>query len=81
MIALVPTHVIKALGTIQISYLSNNSNPKIKHETLCTRYVNGDLKHVDIRNKVNSLQNSWVKRLCDGCFHGFMSRKSSLCIN
>ena len=78
LIAPVPTHVIKALETIQTSFLWNNSNPKIKHKTLCKRYENGGLKNVDIRNKVNSLQSSWVKRLYDDCFH---ERKSSLCIS
>ena len=31
-------------------------------------YENGDLKNVDIRNKINSLQSSCVKRLNDDCF-------------
>ena len=69
LIAPVPTHVIKALETIQTSFLWNNSNPKIKHKTLCKRYENGGLKNVDIRNKVNSLQSSWVKKLYNDCFH------------
>ena len=33
------------------------------------RFENGDLKNVDKRNKVNSLQSSWVKRLYDDWFH------------
>ena len=33
------------------------------------RFENGDLKNVDKRNKVNSLQSSWVKRLYDDRFH------------
>ena len=69
LIAPVPTHVIKALEAIQTSLLWNNSNPKTKHKTLCKRYENGGLKHVDIRNKVNSLQSSWIKRLYDNSFH------------
>ena len=68
LIAPVPTHVIKALETTQTSFLWNNSNPKMKHKTLCKRYENGDLKNVDIRNKVNSLQSSWVKRLYSDYF-------------
>ena len=32
-------------------------------------HENGCLKNVDIRNKVNSLQSSWVKRLYNDCFH------------
>ena len=59
----VPTHIIKDLERIQTSFLWNNSNSKIKHKTLCKRYENGGLKNVYIRNRVNSLQSSWVKRL------------------
>ena len=44
LIAPVPTHVIKALKTIQTSFPWNNSNPKIKHKTLCKSYENGGLK-------------------------------------
>ena len=69
LIAPVPTHVIKALETIQTSFLWNNSNPKIRDKTVCKRYENGGLKNVDIRNKVNSIQSSWVKRLYHDCFH------------
>ena len=69
LIAPAPNYEIKALETIQTSFLWNNSNPKIKHKTLCKRYENGGLKNVDIRNKVNSLQSSWVKRLYNDCFH------------
>ena len=69
LIAPVPIHVIKALETIQTSFLWNNSNPKIKHETLCKGYENGGLKNVDIGNKVNSLRSSCVRRLYDDCFH------------
>ena len=65
----VPAHVIKALETIQTSFLWNNSNTKTKYKTLCKRCENGSLKNLDIRNKVNSLQRSWVKRLYDDCFH------------
>ena len=66
LIAPVPTHVIKALETIQTSFLWNNSNPKIKHKTLCKRYENGGLKMLTYR--INSLQTSWVKRLNHDCF-------------
>ena len=69
LIAPVPIHIIKTLKTIQTSFLWNNSNPKIKHKTLCKRYENGGLKNVYIRNKVNSLQSSWVKILYNDCFH------------
>ena len=42
------------------------------------RYENGGLKNADIGNKVNSLQNSRVKRLT---IIAFMSEKSLLCIS
>ena len=58
----VPTHVIKALETIQKSFLWNNSNPKIKNKTFCKEYENRGLKVVDIRNKINNLQSSWVEK-------------------
>ena len=69
LISPVPAHVIKALETIQTSFLWNNSNTKTKYKTLFKRHENGSLKNLDIRNKVNSLQSSWVKRLYDDCFH------------
>ena len=69
LIASVPTHITKALEAIQTSFLWSNPNPKIKHKTLCKRYENGGLKNVDIRNNVNSLQSSWVKRLYNDFFH------------
>ena len=69
LIAPAPNYEIKALETIQTSFLWNNSSPKIKHKNVCKRYENGGLKNVDIRNKVNSLQSSWVKILYYDCFH------------
>ena len=69
LIAPVPTQVFKVLETIQTSFLWNNCNRKIKRKTPCKRHENGGLKNVDIRNKVNSLQSSCVKRLYDDCFH------------
>ena len=69
LIAPVPTHVIKALETIQTSFWWNKSDPKIKDKTLCKRYEIGGLKNVDIWSKVNSFQSSWVKRIYDDCFH------------
>ena len=78
LIAPVPIHVIKVLEIIQTSFFWNNSNPRIKQKTLCQRYENGGLKNVDIRNKVHSLQNSWVK---DYTMIAFMSGKSSYCVS
>ena len=58
LIAPVPTDVIKALETIQTTFLWNNSNSKIKYKTLCKRYENRGLKNIEIQNKVNSPQSS-----------------------
>ena len=69
LIATVPSHIIKALETMQTSFLRNNSNPKIKHKTICKNFREGGLKNVDIQNKVTSLQISWVKSLYGDCFH------------
>ena len=46
-------------------------NPKIKYDTLCKNYENGGLKNVDIMYKVESLQCSWIKRLCDDNSHNW----------
>ena len=31
--------------------------------TLCSGYEKGGFKNFDLRNKITSIQNSWVKRL------------------
>ena len=70
LIATVPSHIIKALEKIQTSFLRNNTNPKIKHKTICKNFTEGCLKNVDIRHKLVSLQISLVKRrLNNDCFH------------
>ena len=42
---------------------------KIKYSTLYNGYENRGLKHVDLRNKITSIQFSWVKRLFEDDFH------------
>ena len=51
--------------TGELNYIYKNELDK----TLCKGSENGGLKNVDVRNKVNNLQSSWVKRLYDDCFH------------
>ena len=41
---------------------------KTKHSTLCNGYKNGGLKNVDLRNKITSIQCSWVKMLFEDDF-------------
>ena len=36
---------------------------KLKHSTLYYGYENGAIKNVDLKNKITSIQCSWVKRL------------------
>ena len=45
--ALVPSHIIKALKIIQRSFLTNNSNLKTKHKTICKNYGQGGLQCCD----------------------------------
>ena len=69
MTATVPSHIIKALETIQTSFLWNNTSPVIEHKTICKSVREGGLKNVDIRHKLTNLLISWVKRLYDNYFH------------
>ena len=41
---------------------------KIKHSALCNGYKKGDMKNVDLRNKITSMQCSWVKRVFEDDF-------------
>ena len=65
----VPKSTILALNKIQKEFIWKNSNPKIKHSTLCSNYEKGGLKNVDITSKIISLQCSWIKRLFDKSAH------------
>ena len=51
------------------AFLRKNSPPKIKHETLYNDCKGGDLKNIDILNKVTTLQCSQIRRLYDNSFH------------
>ena len=65
----VPKSTILALNKTQKEFIWKNSNPKIKHSTLCSNYEKGGLKNVDITSKIISLQCSWIKRLFDKSDH------------
>ena len=54
---------------IQKNLIWQGKKAKIKHSTLCNGYENGGLKNVDLRNKITSIQCSWVKRLFEDDFH------------
>ena len=61
-------HIMNELEKIQKYFFSNNSFPKIKHESLCNDYKVGGLKNVDIPNKIIALQYSWIRRLYNNYF-------------
>ena len=42
---------------------------KLKHSTLYYGYENGAIKNVDLKNKITSMQCSWVKRLFKDDFY------------
>ena len=44
------------------NFICQGKKLKIKHTNLCNDYEMGGLKNVDLRNKITSMQCSWVKR-------------------
>ena len=69
LITVIPNHITGKVGKILKSFIWHDSSPRIKHQTLRIVFKAGDLKIADIRSKFVSLQCSWVKNLCDDCFH------------
>ena len=61
--------LIEEIRIIQKDFIWNNLTPKIKHETLCNTFEEGDLKNVEIDSKIASLQCSWAEQLYDDKFH------------
>ena len=61
-------HIISELISILKKFIWKNSNPKIKHETLCKEYKDVGLKNANIPNKILSFQCSWVRRLYKDSF-------------
>ena len=62
-------NTIDLMYKIQKNFIWQGKKAKIKHSTLCNGYENGGLKNVDLRNKITSIQCSWVKRLFEDDFH------------
>ena len=54
---------------IQKNFIWQGKKAKIKHSTLCNVYENRGFKNVELRNKITSIQCSWVKRLSEDDFH------------
>ena len=55
--------VIKEINDILYKFVWDNNPDKIKRKVLCTSYVEGGLKMINIFNFVKALKISWVKRL------------------
>ena len=51
------------------NFICQGKKLKIKHSSLCNDYEMGGLKNVDLRNKITSMQCSWVKRFFEDDFH------------
>ena len=62
-------NTIDLLHKIQKNFIWQEKKAKIKHSTLCNGYEMGGLKNADLRNKITSMQCSWVKRLFEDGFH------------
>ena len=54
---------------IQKNFIWQGKEANIKHSTLCNGYEICSLKNVDLRNKITSMQCSWVKGLFENDFH------------
>ena len=54
---------------IQKNFIWQGKKAKIKHSTLCNVYENRGFENVELRNKITSIQRSWVKRLSEDDFH------------
>ena len=62
-------NTIDLLHKIQKNFIWQGKKAKIKHSTLCNGYEKGGIKNVDLRNKITSMQCSWIKRLFEDNFH------------
>ena len=62
-------NTVDLLHKIQKNFNWQGEKAKIKHSTLCNGYEIVGIKNVDLRNKMTSMQCSWVKRLFDDDFH------------
>ena len=54
---------------IQKSFIWQRKKANIKHSTLCNGYEKGGTRNLDLRNKITSMQYSWVKRFFEDDFH------------
>ena len=52
-----------------LPFIWKGKRAKIKYSTLCNGYEKGGIKNVGLRNKIISMQCSWVRRLFKDDFH------------
>ena len=64
-------NTIDLMYKIQKNFIWQGKKAKIKHSTIWNRYENRGLKNVDFRNKIRSIQCSWVKRSFEDGFYGY----------
>ena len=69
LLILIPNYVLEELKQIQETFLWGNKRATIKHDTLCNNFTEGDLKSVDIKQKISALRGSWIQRLYNENFH------------
>ena len=65
----IPIEIIEKIEKIQNDFIWEDKKTKVKHNTFITDYIDGGLKDIDIRAKMESLHHSWLKRLYDGNKH------------
>ena len=63
LIITVPNLILEEIQKIQQTFLWYSSKPKINHKTLCNTFEDGDLKIVDVKSKIISLECSRVKKI------------------
>ena len=51
------------------NFIWHRKKAKLKHSSLCNGYEKGGMKYVDLRNKITTMQCSWVKRLFEDDLH------------
>ena len=62
-------NIVDLLHKIQKNFIWQGKKTKIKRSTLSNGYDKGGIKNVDLRDKITSMQCSWVKRLFEDDFH------------
>ena len=62
LITKIHNNTIDILHKTHKNFICQGKKLKIKHSSLCNDYEMGGLTNVDLRNKITSIQCSWVKR-------------------